>query len=94
MILEWKLEELNGGKSNWIILKMDKKQLKIISANINGLISPRKRKRTFLQLKKIKCRSNMSTETYIKRLNQKLLENKTFGKLFTSTDSNKKKKVW
>lgn len=71
---------------------MEGKQLKIFSANINSLNSPQKRKRTFLQLKKLQAEIICLQETHMKEHDCKLLNCKQLGQVFVACDKEKKKR--
>lgn len=74
--LELKTEAADLKNNNLIIQKhkMDKKQIKRISVNINGLNSLQKLKWTFLQLKKLNLDVICLQEIHMRRSDQKLLE--------------------
>lgn len=66
-------------------------EIKIISANVNGMNSPRKRNSIF-QLEKYKADITCIQETHIKEKDEKYLKNRKLGKLFFAADKGKKKR--
>lgn len=65
---------------------MDRKQIKIFSTNINGLNSPQKRKRTFVQMKKLQAEILCLQETHIKEYHRNFLTCKQLGQAFIACD--------
>ena len=62
---------------------MDK--IKTISLNINGLNSPRKRSKSFNQLRRLKAEIACLQVTHIKNGQEHLLYNKKLGQVFVAS---------
>lgn len=72
---------------------MDKsKTSKFVSINVNGLNCPRKRKRIFTQLRKLKVEIICLQETHIKETDAYLLQDDKLGACFYVAEENKKKR--